>query len=176
MDAAKETPLKTGVKFANRFVAGTIALGIIAGLGYATFSIGASNHATGNLKVWTQEVYLDPKATKPVLVLNIQNRDEAPVVLTGVSVNDDPKCFPEYVSNGINKPINDAAALNSFTNGVMQLLLTSQGISILRNGYSKELKLGEIEKLSLGSPAFGGCTPVKVVITTDHGSSTFNFE
>jgi hypothetical protein len=175
VDATKETPFKTGVRFANRFVAGMLALGVIVGLGYATFSIGASNH-TGNFKIWTQEVYLDPKATKPVLVLNIQNRDETPVVLTGVSVNDDPKCFPEYVSNGINGPINDAAALNSFTNGVMQILLKSQGITILRNGYSRELKLGEIEKLSLGSPSFGGCTPVKVVVTTDHGSSTFNFE
>jgi len=176
-NATKETPLNTGVRFANSLAKGVLVIGIIVGLAYAAFSISASNHtSTGNLKVWTKEVYLDPKATKPLLVLNIQNRNETPVVLTGVSVNDDPKCFPEYVSNGLNGPINDAAALNNLTNGIMQILLKSQGISILRNGYSKELKLGEIEKLSLGSPSFGGCSPVKVVITTDRGSSTFNFE
>jgi GYF domain 2 len=133
------------------------------------------NASGPSLKVWTQEVYLDPQAKKPVLVLNIQSRDDTAVVLTSVSVNDDPKCFPEYNSSGIGGPINDQAALNNFTNGVMQIMLKSQGINILRTGYSRSLKLGEIEKLSLGSPSFGGCTPVKVVITTDHGSSTFNF-
>jgi hypothetical protein len=122
-----------------------------------------------NLKVWTQEVYLDPTATKAVLVLNIQSRMDTPVVLTSVSVNDDPKCFPEYAGGNSERVIN-------VMNGIMQIMLKSQGISILRDGYSRELKLGEIEKLSLGSPSLGGCTPVKAVITTDHGSSTFNFE
>jgi hypothetical protein len=122
-----------------------------------------------NLKVWIQEVYLDPTATKPVLVLNIQSRMDTPVVLTSVSVNDNPKCFPEY-GGGNSEP------LSNFMNGMMQIMLKSQGINILRDGYSRELKLGEIEKLSLGSPSFGGCTPVKVVVVTDHGSSTFNFE
>jgi hypothetical protein len=96
--------------------------------------------------------------------------------MKGVSVNDDPKCFPEYVSSGLRGPINDAAQLNNVTNGIMQIMLKSQGINILRDGYSRELKFGEIEKLSLGSPAFGGCTPIKAVILTDRGSSTFSFE
>jgi hypothetical protein len=122
---------------------------------------------------------LDPKATAPVLVLNVQNRSEAPVTLLGALVNDDPKCIPEYDTKVPFKQADPGLTPQQYAsmmNGIMKVLLVTKGINILTPGYSKELKFGEIEKLSLGSSAFGGCDPVKLVVTTDHGSSTFNFE
>ena len=170
-DARKKSPLRDGLRFANGFAVVFVVIGILTGLSYyVDFRAGGSSRlSAGSFKVWTQEVYLDPTATASTLVLNIQSRIDAPVILTGVSVNDDPKCFPEYGQSG-SEPIANAM------NGMMEIVMKAKGINVLRDGYSRELRLGQVEKLSLGSPSFGACSPVKVVITTDSGSSTFNFE
>jgi hypothetical protein len=38
------------------------------------------------------------------------------------------------------------------------------------------VKLGEVVRFFLGMANFNACEPVKVVITTDRGVATFNFE
>lgn len=112
------------------------------------------------------------RATEPTLILNIQSRDQASMILTGVSVNDNPRCFPEYKMTG-NKDLDGFNGLNMV---MMNLVYMSKGISTMKDGYSKELKLGEVERIGLGSPKFGGCVPVKVTVTTDRSTSTFYFE
>jgi hypothetical protein len=155
-----------------------LAVCAVVALDYAPYLLRASHLASGvQLKVWVQEVYLDPKATGPIMVLNIQNRDESPVTLTGVSVNDDPKCFPEYRGKfSLKQTAETPEQTVGMMNGFLKIMMQSKGINVLSEGYSKTLKLGEIEKLSLGSPQLGGCTPAKAVITTDRGSSSFTFE
>jgi hypothetical protein len=38
------------------------------------------------------------------------------------------------------------------------------------------LKLGEVQQFGLGIHGFNACDPVKVVVTTDHGQSTYRFD
>jgi hypothetical protein len=44
-----------------------------------------------DFKVWVKQTHIPP-SYDPYDVLNVQSREEEPIVLKGVVMNDDPKC------------------------------------------------------------------------------------
>ncbi|KRR15998.1 hypothetical protein CQ12_29040 [Bradyrhizobium jicamae] len=96
-----------------------------------------------DFKVWIEQTRISPNNAR-YDILNVQSREEKPIIVKSVLMNDDPKCV--NLSNAI--PKKDGAPM----------------------------VLGETQRIGLGLYGVTACNPVKVVISTDRGDSTYRFE
>jgi len=65
-------------------VLGAVALGVV-------LELWPLSDAGPDFKVWVNQTHIPPN-NDPYDVLNVQSREEKPIVLKGVVMNDDPKC------------------------------------------------------------------------------------
>jgi len=96
-----------------------------------------------DFKVWVNQTHIPPN-NDPYDILNVQSREEKPIMVKRVLINDDPKC------------VNMAASVNYQAD--------------------KPVKLGEVLRFALGIHGLNACAPVKVLVSTDRGESTYTFE
>ncbi|MFG3596479.1 hypothetical protein [Bradyrhizobium sp. RDI18] len=96
-----------------------------------------------DFKVWMEQTRIPPNNER-YDILNVQSREEKPIIVKSILMNDDPKCV--RLSNAI--PRKDGTPM----------------------------VLGETQRIGLGLHGFTACRPVKVVISTDRGESTYYFE
>jgi hypothetical protein len=92
-------------------------------------------------KVWMTKTPVPPNNSQ-FSILNVQSREEKPITIRRVLMNDDPKCVR----------IEGAIDYRPDT----------------------PVKLGQVLHFGLG-PAGFACEPVKVIISTDRGESTYLF-
>jgi hypothetical protein len=92
-------------------------------------------------KVWVSYRSIPPNNDR-YDTLMIQSREEQPIGVKGVLLNDDPKCLN--------------MDLSPYTPGM-------------------PIELGEIIRFGLGINGFSTCDPVKLVIKTDRGEATYEF-
>ncbi|MCP1974269.1 hypothetical protein [Bradyrhizobium elkanii] len=102
----------------------------------------AASARSPEFKVWTEQTHIPPNDDAYDL-LYIQSREDEPVILKKVLMNDDPKCV---------------------------------NMSLSTYEKDKPLKLGEVIRFALGLHGSSACTPVRVLISTDRGDSTYQFK
>ena len=59
---------------------------------YAVLGLWPLSDAGPDFKVWVKQTHIPPN-DDPYDVLNVQSREEEPILLKGVVMNDDPKCI-----------------------------------------------------------------------------------
>lgn len=111
-----------------------------AGL-YAAQELWAGSNAGPDFRVWVTHTPIPPN-DDPYDMLNVQSREDEPIVLKRVVVNDDPKC--------VNMELGTYKA-------------------------DTPVKLGEVYRFALGIHGLNACEPVRVVIETDRGEASYQF-
>ncbi len=94
-----------------------------------------------DFKVWVGQTHIPPN-NDPYDILYVQSREDKPIVLKGIVMNNDPKCV--NMEQGTYKP-------------------------------DTPVKLGEVYRFALGIHGLNACEPVKVVVATDRGETTYTF-
>lgn len=112
-----------------------------AGL-YAAEQVWSASSEGPDFKVWVKQTHIPPN-NDPYDVLYVQSREESPITVKRVVMNDDPKCV---------------------------------NLDLSTHKADAPMKLGEVSRFALGIHGFNACEPVKVVITTDRGEATFQFD
>jgi hypothetical protein len=65
---------------------------------YAVLELRPLSEAGPDFKVWVKQTHIPPN-DDPYDVLNVQSREEEPVVLKSIVMNDDPKCVNMDLGN-----------------------------------------------------------------------------
>jgi hypothetical protein len=95
-----------------------------------------------SFKVWVNKTPIPPN-NSPFSMLNVQSREDRPITVKRVLMNDDPKC------------------------------IRPEGAIDYRP--DTPVKLGQVLHFGLGPTGFA-CEPVKVIISTDRGETTYEFK
>jgi len=74
-----------------------IGAAIVAVVGYAGAEFLALSEAGPDFRVWVKRTHIPPN-DDPYDFLNVQSREDKPIVLKGVVMNDDPRCINMDVS------------------------------------------------------------------------------
>jgi hypothetical protein len=78
-----------------RYLVGAV-LGAVAL--YAVLALWRDSNAGPDFKVWVKQTRIPPN-NDPYDILNVQSREEEPVVLKSIVMNDDPKCINMDLGN-----------------------------------------------------------------------------
>ena len=121
-----------------KYLAGAVIGAVVL---YGGLQIWALSSAGPHFKVSVKRTHIPPN-NDPYDILVVQSREEEPVVLKSIVMNDNPKCV--------------SLDMGTYKAGT-------------------PVKLGEVYQFGLGIHGFNACEPVRVVITTDRGESTYTF-
>jgi hypothetical protein len=78
-----------------RYLVGAVLGAVVL---YAVLALWPVSDAGPDFKVWVKQTHIPPN-NDPYDVLNVQSREEEPVVLKSIVMNDDPKCINMDLGN-----------------------------------------------------------------------------